>query len=629
MSKGNLLIKLITLTDFIGHEPTLKLGGSPRNRTFFGGLLCVTIYCFFILAALYFGQELVYRDIPTVIETSTLITKDDKILLEPSNFLFYLGLKRIDEQRSINISNILDISINLVEYKGESKTTQLIPTKTCDTDDFKVKTPSYKSVDDSFKIKHSPRNMLCLKLNDSNKYSLRSHDMYEYYSKIEITVTKKANVHEDSPDITNSVIELKIVDTELNMREFEKVGTLTLVNYDFALDQTRPKIIQMFLRLMTLKTDIGYMFEDFKERTFHKIEHVETLRMTNTKVFHLVKIEIGLSNKKYVNYRKYYKFQNWVAELGGIVRALTLIAFVLNYYNDKSTYYEQMINNLFDVDDIIKYYQYSIGDTLNNKGKRKARDSVVLCSVKKEKHFFEREYQQLYNNSELNINNFVGIPQLMKKNKMMRKTSSNDQKIVSNQVTSLNNNQNKPGSMVGMNTSNNPIKEVISNSNVQKISEKKSNSPSETSADPHECYIDSLKKSKQIKEHFEKVKKTRFKLSQVEVLLFCFCNKKDNPKYNSYMGGKELINERADIMYILRQNLQFDRLKNLLLRDYQILLLNSLTKFMLDPERVNLSDFSKCQYEKFIDAYDHSTCGNNIVDMKLSKWVETKYKFEK
>ena len=44
-------------------------------------------------------------------------------------------------------------------------------------------------------------------------------------------------------------------------------------------------------------------------------------------------------------YRKYYKFQNWVAELGGIIRAMTLIASFINYFNDKASYYQLLINN--------------------------------------------------------------------------------------------------------------------------------------------------------------------------------------------------------------------------------------------------------------------------------------------
>ena len=45
-----------------------------------------------------------------------------------------------------------------------------------------------------------------------------------------------------------------------------------------------------------------------------------------------------------------------------------------------------MINKLFDVDDVIKYFQYS--DISN--GKKKKRDSIILCNAKKEKDYFEK-----------------------------------------------------------------------------------------------------------------------------------------------------------------------------------------------------------------------------------------------
>jgi len=71
-----------------------------------------------------------------------------------------------------------------------------------------------------------------------------------------------------------------------------------------------------------------------------------------------------------------------------------------------------------------------------------------------------------------------------------------------------------------------------------------------------------------------------------------------------------------------------DRFKNLILKDNQLLLLNSLTKFMLDPERVNLIDFDTCSYEKFIDCYDNLSNNSNMIDLKLTKWVENKFKLE-
>ena len=126
------------------------------------------------------------------------------------------------------------------------------------------------------------------------------------------------------------------------------------------------------------------MFEDFRDKNFHRIAYSDQYSFPIDNDNKLLQYDVFLSAHKQINYRKYYKFQNWVAELGGIVRALTLIAFVLNYFNDQSIYYEKMINNLFDVDDVIKYFQYS--DNSNNKIKK--RDSIILLNAKKEKDYF-------------------------------------------------------------------------------------------------------------------------------------------------------------------------------------------------------------------------------------------------
>jgi hypothetical protein len=49
---------------------------------------------------------------------------------------------------------------------------------------------------------------------------------------------------------------------------------------------------------------------------------------------------------------------------------------------------------------------------------------------------------------------------------------------------------------------------------------------------------------------------------------------------------------------------------------------------MLAPERVNLVDFDACSYDKFIDCYDSVSSNSNMIDLKLTKWVNSKFKFD-
>ena len=585
----NIWVTLFSKLDFIGHLPSLKLSGAPRNQTLFGGILCFLIYSVFILSALYFGQELVYRDIPTVIETNKNIEQNDNVKINKDNFLYFLSIRSKRNNSIIeNFEKLINIKINLrtVNQDRVSLTSKEIPLRKCIFEDFDL-----SNHDKTFEYVN-PEDYLCFNL-PNEELSIKSTEIYDEYSYLSLEATINPEIS-DVKQIQDILIYIKNVDTTFNMRKFNNYGRPTLSTHFVILHNEIRQIYRIQLQLITYKTDIGYMFEDFRDKNFHRISYSDQYSFPIDNDNKLLQYDVFLSAHKQINYRKYYKFQNWVAELGGIVRALTLIAFVLNYFNDQSIYYEKMINNLFDVDDVIKYFQYSNSENVTTNGKKGPRDSIVLCSAKKEKNFFEKEYQQIYNcNSEIPINNYMTVNSLTRRH-WMTKTSLNEQK------------SNLKGSNVN----------------------KRHSSPHSSEEDPHELYIDSLRKNKNVKEHFEKVKKSRFRLSPLEMFLFCICKKKESPKYNSFIGGKTLITERADIIYILRKNLQFDRFKNLILRDYQVLLLNSLTKFMLDPERVNLSTFESCHYDKFIDAYDNVTSGNNVIDLKLSKWIENKFKFE-
>ena len=296
---------------------------------------------------------------------------------------------------------------------------------------------------------------------------------------------------------------------------------------------------------------------------------------------------------------------------------MTLIASIINYFNDKASYYELLINKLFDVDDIIKYFQFS-DSFINNPSKRRKRDSIVLRNAKREKDYFEKGLFHTNSDKKTSThqtNNFFKKQQLKPKNSSMVNLNAKDDTFGFINAISISN------------KIENDIKNNLSLPNKEK-DVNKSDFSSQNKVDEKDLFIEGLKRNNQTKEHFEKVKSNRFALNCFEAFKFCFKSDKYNPKYNSYIGGRELISERTDLVYILKKNLELDRFKNLFLRDNQLVLLNSLTKFLLDPERVNLIDFETCSYEKFIDCYDNVSRKSNMIDLKLSKWVETKYKLE-
>lgn len=143
-------------------------------------------------------------------------------------------------------------------------------------------------------------------------------------------------------------------------------------------------------------------------------------------------------------------------------------------------------------------------------------------------------------------------------------------------------------------------------------------------------YMDTIKKDDRVREFFYKIRNDNFVLTTWELFRF-FCCGKDTDlvrKKNILFGGKELIEERMDVCQLMKKMLEFDRFKNLMLDSNQLLLLDSLSKFMLDPERAKLIDIKDCQYEKFIDNFSTVYKRDDPIDIILSNWVKKKYHFE-
>lgn len=140
-------------------------------------------------------------------------------------------------------------------------------------------------------------------------------------------------------------------------------------------------------------------------------------------------------------------------------------------------------------------------------------------------------------------------------------------------------------------------------------------------------YLETLKRDDKNKENFIKQREEKFHLTTWELFKF-FCCTKDGEtarKKNILFGGKDMIEERMDVVLIMKKMLEFDRFKNLMLNNNQLLLLDSLSKFMLDPERAKLVDIKDCSYEKFIDNFAEVYKKNDTVDVTLCNWVRKKY----
>lgn len=645
-------MKLLESCDIIGREPKLKLANSGRNRTVWGGFLCLSIYLLMILGFLYFGQEIYFKVVPATVVSSELIEQEDSISLDKNNFLFFLSIKDRfgnfikEEDGYFNFNIYLEnyISSNGKNLNEESallnQTTYMNKTvltmETCSTNSFGKYSDLLSYV--------NPNNWKCLKSAQDRATLpiIKGGLHFPLLSNLKIQITKCIkgtckSSSEINDKLNGAYVVIKYYDAFFNFRNFTNFIENVFREDKIYLFSDWTKSVKYEIMQVETFSDKGYILEDFSiEKVFLKnsflefisyVNNYETINKNNTTEISqnflkniLCDISFQPSYEKKTFYRKYYKVQNLVAEMGGLAKSFVVLAYFLNFFHDHAKYYEKLIDSLFDIEDLFKYYQYY--NPQDKKIFKKYRDSIILKNTKAlddlRAYEFEKNSSSVHN---IKHNNYLHGLRLNKNVKVTDAKTENyfQQDNISETETTKKRTEDLR-----------EVRKLDEQANHENGNDQNENLESIESNNEMDNYIENLKKNSNHKENFYKLKKRKFTLNFWEYIKIFFCSKKPEftNKYNIVAGGREMINTRTDIIYIMKKNLELDRFKNLMLKDYQILLLNSLSKFMLDPERVNLVNFENCTYEKMLDAYGASLENNTRVDRNLCNWVRSKFHIE-
>jgi len=113
------------------------------------------------------------------------------------------------------------------------------------------------------------------------------------------------------------------------------------------------KRIFFYQRPVLYTTDYGYVFEDFQDISFYQTldskENVD-LRPQGTVPGSFALISVMMDKYNNFYFRKYYKIQNFLADVGGIVKGLLLISGFVNYLFSEEFFYVDLVNSLYHVD---------------------------------------------------------------------------------------------------------------------------------------------------------------------------------------------------------------------------------------------------------------------------------------
>jgi hypothetical protein len=334
--------------DFLGNEPQIYIFGMSRYRTVLGALLSLLTITSILTLSLYFTVVVFTRQELVLISSHTnSFTKSINITSTP--FLFTAAKANGDKYNFSIYYPIVQLWNYLPENKGTPVTIN-IPIKSCEKTDL-------AGFEDIFANFTAYPDYLCF---DKSKLDLTvfgtNGDILNGYSKLQIYIAKCTNDSSLNPNVdkkncmTSSSIDSILSSTPLhfymtypdNNIDFHNTS-YPFYNYlrteDFTFPLSANYKYSYILKKALLYSDFGLVFEDRTKEEIFQYDRTESTVFIgsgfNVKEAFGV-ISVSLSEKADSHIRSYSKLQSLVANIGGIVNFIYLIArFVVNYVSGK------------------------------------------------------------------------------------------------------------------------------------------------------------------------------------------------------------------------------------------------------------------------------------------------------
>jgi len=384
--------------DFLSHKAhfTFNELGDIRNKTLIGGLLSLFTIILSSSFIIYFFYKLIFKEDTSIIFTTE---KDNKMTIPYSYKLPFMF--RLSDTYSISLSekNLYNITLLVWYSYFDNETNELIQNydkvivEKCNIDnhfsDYKNLFYNIRDLDNYFCPRIRNKNQSLFGIYGDNKPFL----YYVFYFSKCIN-----NTNENNNCLPDLEIEKKLSDIYLDIKyisylnpKYSNKGEIIIKNDRFIVSSSIYKRIWLFFNYVKYKIDNGIFFPSYIKSEYHQYDNSRIdIDLRNKSLNDIPETFLAvtiLTSGNIYNYKKsYLKIQDYLATIGGIVKAITYIFYLLNYFNSVNSYYTQLIKDFI----------------IENQSIKKNYKTEIILNQKKN--------QNTINDINNNINKFLNIP---------------------------------------------------------------------------------------------------------------------------------------------------------------------------------------------------------------------------
>jgi hypothetical protein len=607
MPKKGKIKNLITSSDIYGETINLKIKNNTTSQTMIGGVLTIITIGLIMGAAWSTGKDIIYKQKPSINIEDKLFPQRPDLLLDTYNFPFAIVM-----QDYSNNAYILPkyFTYELLHYSIFNSNATTFETR---WDLEQCNYTHFPRLTTEFFDKAGIKNYMCIKKQnitiggywdeDNIKYIIVRIKLCQNSTKSEIICASPEEISEfvaTKPFTWNIYAQNSIINTQ----NYTDPISYFLLNLYKNIRVDVAKMYNVFLRRQEVETDVGIMLEDLITKFSISFDSADYDDMT-VSPDSLMDINLFASNHIPIYHRKYLKFQELLANLGGLAKALMMGSYILSFYFSRIKMNQKILNKIFEYElKDIESKPLKRNNLITKKQPLKNSDVIIMSPILlRDKGYTEQSQSQM-----LNI-----LPQ---------------SKIIGNPSRFADNIRNEDGS----------------ESQKKRLFKYYGRT---TKSGESEIKRISLLFTQQMNRILNDRKlKYKLKFSYVEMLnlILCPCSliKKMKPKNKLYKKSRKELDHYLDVSVIIQKLDEFEKFKMILLSPEQIAMFSFISKNLCslkNKEKIKsdmneMKDFIKDKEKLLSMIFDYKerikSSPNDLtsIDMKLFKLLNEEIKKE-
>jgi hypothetical protein len=344
----------VTSIDYFGQKVELAFNKERYFKSVIGGIFSIMMYCCCISFIISIGLQLVLKLNPsTVVSTQKESTAPLKEINEEDMlFAFYILTADYEPLNDLSVAEITGYQYVLNRTETDVFDDN-VPIELTNCSEYR----SYfndRGFSDDY-TKNGLDSGLCFKFS-KDQTIIGGNFILDYFSNLYISVKRCDNKvskvacrskEEIEAKLKGSYFELYYLDWNVDPNNYDNPFSRYFANYFTILDPISSRFVDLFFKESLITSNTGFLFDSFENKTKVVFDRFrEQIDPSNTES-EILQLYINISDNKTIHTRIYMKFQDFLANIGGLIQACVVVGLAITDVLTRYDMYEYMMNCLF------------------------------------------------------------------------------------------------------------------------------------------------------------------------------------------------------------------------------------------------------------------------------------------